>query len=143
MLRVAGCEFDEKNHTNLSFRRNLKFNNMKYFLFFIKFSLILLITIFIIGIVVLNINKNIGINKTVGWAWDLKGFIIPLLVIYFSTYLTFYFLKIKTNLILSILSIVLLISCFKFYNLIFIFFISSILLFLSNCIYSIYLKFKK
>lgn len=84
-----------------------------------------------------------GINKTVGWAWDITSFIIPLTLIYLSTYLTLYLLKVKTNLILSILSIVLLIFCFKFYNLIFIFFISSILMFLSNCMFSIYLKFKR
>jgi hypothetical protein len=84
-----------------------------------------------------------GINKTVGWAWDITKYIIPLSITYFSTYLTLYLLKIKPNLIISILSIVLLVVCFKFYNLIFILFISSILLFLSNCIYSIYLKFKK
>ena len=84
-----------------------------------------------------------GINKTVGWAWDITKYIIPLTIIYCSTYLTLYLLKIKPNLIISILSIVLLVVCFKFYNLIFELFISSILLFLSNCIYSIYLKFKK
>ena len=116
---------------------------MKYFIFFIKFVFILLVSIFIIGIIVLNINKNIGINKTVGWAWDLTGFIIPLLIIQVSTYLTLFLLKTKTNLIFSILSIALLIICFKFYNLIFILFIISLLLFLSNCLYSIYLKFKK
>ncbi|KGD69152.1 hypothetical protein B0A61_14575 [Flavobacterium aquatile LMG 4008 = ATCC 11947] len=91
----------------------------------------------------MNVTGITGINKTVGWAWDITSYIIPLSIIYFSTYLTLYLLKIKTNLIFSILSIVLLLICFKFYSLIFILFISSILLFLSNCIYSIYLKFKK
>jgi hypothetical protein len=95
------------------------------------------------GAIIFNIDENIGINKTVGWAWDLTSFIIPLSIIYCSTYLTLYLLKIKPNLIISILSIVLLVVCFKFYNLIFLLFISSILLFLSNCMYSIYLKFKK
>lgn len=91
----------------------------------------------------MNVPGIIGINKTVGWAWDLTNYIFPLTIIYFSTYLTLYLLKVKTNLIISILSIVLLIFCFKFYNLIDILFIISILLFLSNCMYSIYLKFKK
>ena len=116
---------------------------MKYFIFFIKFVFIILISIFIIGTIFINVTGITGINKTVGWAWDITSYIIPLSIIYFSTYLTLYFLKVKTNLIFSILSIVLLIVCFKFYNLIFVLFISSILLFLSNCIYSIYLKFKK
>ena len=91
----------------------------------------------------MNVTGITGINKTVGWAWDITSYIIPLSIIYFSTYLTLYLLKIKPNLFISILSIVLLIVCFKFFNLIFILFIISILLFLSNCMYSIYFKFKK
>ncbi len=91
----------------------------------------------------MNATGIIGINKTVGWAWDLSGFIIPLLIIQISTYLTLYFLKVKTNLIFSILSIVFLVVCFKMNSFFLISFLSSILLFLSNCIYSIYLKFKK
>jgi len=58
---------------------------------------ILLFSIFLIGIILLNIKGEFGINKTVGWAWDLKAFIIPISIIYTSTYLTLYILKIKTN----------------------------------------------
>jgi len=116
---------------------------MKYFIFFIKLVLILLISIFVIGTIFINVTGITGINKTVGWGWDITSYIIPLSIIYFSTYLTLYLLKIKPNLIFSILSIALLVGCFKFYNLIFVLFLTSILLFLSNCIYSIYLKFKK
>ena len=141
--QVADFRLQIVDYAKLSFRRNRINYTMKYFIFFLKFVFVLLVSIFIIGIVVLNINENIGFNKTVGWAWDLTSFIIPLTIIYFSTYLTLYLLKIKPNLIFSILSIALLVVCFKFNNLIFILFISSILLFLSNCIYSIYLKFKK
>ncbi|GGC90377.1 hypothetical protein GCM10011508_17020 [Flavobacterium lutivivi] len=87
-----------------------------------------------------------GINKTVGWAWDLTSFIIPLFVIYISTYLTLYFLKVKMNLIFSILSILFLLITFYLASSntnLFVTFTSSLLLFVTNCIYSIYLKFKK
>jgi hypothetical protein len=107
-----------------------------------KFVFILLISIFIIGTIVLNVNENIGFNKTVGWAWDLTNFIFPLLIIYVSTYLALYILKVKTNLFFTTISIVLLLLCYKVESLIFILLIASLLLFLSNCIYSVYLKFK-
>ena len=105
--------------------------------------LILLISILIIGTIVINVTGVTGINKTVGWAWDLRGFIIPLSVIYVSTYLTLYILKIKTNSVFSILSVGLLLVCYKINSLVFILFLTSLLIFLSNCMYSIYLKYKK
>lgn len=118
---------------------------MKYFIFFIKFVFILLISIFIIGTIAINATGVTGINKTVGWAWDLTSFIFPLSIIYVSTYLTLYLMKIKSNLIFSILSIVLLLISLFFLNnsLFIILFIFSFLIFFSNCIYSVYLKFKE
>jgi len=84
-----------------------------------------------------------GINKTVGWAWDLTSFIIPLSIIYFSIYSTLLILKIKTNMLFSIISILLLLFSVLFQNYIIVFFFISFLIFLSNVIFSIYLKFKK
>ena len=116
---------------------------MKYLVFFIKFISLLLISIFIIAFILLNIRGELGFNKTVGWAWDLTSFIIPLSIIYFSAYSTLFILKIKTYMLFSILSILLLLFSVFFQKYIVFFFLVSILIFSSNVIYSIYLKFKK
>lgn len=115
---------------------------MKYLAFFIKFIFLLLISYFVIGTIIINITGETGINKTVGWAWDLTSFIIPFSLIYFSIYSALFLMKIKTNLLFSILSILLLLFSVLFQNYITVFFLISFLIFLSNCIYSIYLKFK-
>ena len=115
---------------------------MKYVAFFIKFIFFLLISYFVIGTIIINITGQTGINKTVGWAWDLTSFIIPLSIIYFSTYIVLFILKIKPNLLFSILSILLLLFSVLFQNYITVFFLISFLIFLSNVIFSIYLKFK-
>ena len=115
---------------------------MKYVAFFIKFIFFLLISYFVIGTIIINITGQTGINKTVGWAWDLTSFIIPLSIIYFSTYSTLFILKIKTNMLFSILSILLLLFSVLFQNYITVFFLISFLIFLSNVIFSIYLKLK-
>ena len=115
---------------------------MKYLVFFIKFISFLLISIFIIAFIILNIRGELGFNKTVGWAWELTSFIIPLSIIYFLTYMVLFILKIKTNMLFSISSILLLLFSVFFQNYITIFFLVSFLLFLSNVIFSIYLKFK-
>lgn len=115
---------------------------MKYFIFLVKFVLLFLITFFVIGTIVFNI-KEFGVTKTVGWAWDISSYVIPLFIIYTSIYLVLLFLKVKTNLIVSISSILSLLVCLVLNDPFFIIvFLSSILLFLSNCIYSIILKFK-
>lgn len=116
---------------------------MKCFNFLVKFVLLILITIFVIGTIVFNF-KEFGVNKTVGWAWDFSSFIIPLFIIYLSTYLTFYILKVKTNLIFSTISVFSLLACLILNDLLYIILFSiSILFFVSNCIYSVYLKFNK
>jgi len=115
---------------------------MKYLVFFIKFIFFLLISYFVIGTIIINITGQTGINKTVGWAWDLTSLIIPLSIIYFSTYSTLFILKIKTNMLFSILSILLLLFSVLFQNYIIVFFLISFLIFLSNVIFSIYLKLK-
>ena len=115
---------------------------MKYFIFLVKFVLLLLVTFFVIGTIVFQF-KEFGINKTVGWAWDISSYIIPLSIIYISTYLALYFLKVKTNLVVSIVSILSLLVCVILNDSLFIIvFLISILLFLSNCIYAVILKFK-
>ncbi|PDS21926.1 hypothetical protein B0A77_14745 [Flavobacterium branchiophilum] len=116
---------------------------MKYLAFFIKFIFLFLISYFVIGTIIINITGETGINKTVGWAWDLTSFIIPLSLIYFSTYSALVLMKIKTNMLSSILSILLLLFSVLFKNYITVFFLISFLIFLSNVIFSIYLKFKK
>ncbi|OXA76280.1 hypothetical protein B0A58_07735 [Flavobacterium branchiophilum NBRC 15030 = ATCC 35035] len=116
---------------------------MKYLAFFIKFIFLFLISYFVIGTIIINITGETGINKTVGWAWDLTSFIIPLSLIYFSTYSALFLMKIKTNMLFSILSILLLLFSVLFKNYITVFFLISFLIFLSNVIFSIYLKFKK
>jgi hypothetical protein len=119
---------------------------MKYLAFFIKFIVITFVIFYILKLIEINffMGKE-GFNKTVGWAFDLTDFIIPFLLFYISSYLALIVLKAKVNLYLSIGSLVLII-CTKFFifqNMLFIIlFLSSFLLFLSNVIYSICLKFK-
>lgn len=119
---------------------------MKYLAFFIKFIVVTFVIFYILKLIEINffMGKE-GFNKTVGWAFDLTDFIIPFLLFYISSYLALIVLKAKVNLYLSIGSLVLII-CTKFFilqNMLFIIlFLSSFLLFLSNVIYSIYLKFK-
>lgn len=89
-----------------------------------------------------------GVNKTVGWAWDFTNIIFlakPLLTVYLLTYFLLFAFKVKQQLALSLLSIILLLIIFTFPSDIFaiLAFLSSIILFLVNCIYSIYHKFKK
>ncbi len=120
---------------------------MKYLVFFIKFIVISFVLFYILKLIEINffIGKE-GFNKTVGWAFDLTDFIIPFLLFYISSYIALIVLKTKVNLYLSIGSLALII-CTKFFifqNMLFIIlFLSSFLMFLSNVIYSIYLKFKK
>ena len=119
---------------------------MKYLAFFIKFIVITFVIFYILKLIEINffMGKE-GFNKTVGWAFDITDFIIPFLFLYISSYLALIVLKAKINLYLTIGSLVLII-CSKFFilqNILFIIlFLSSFLMFLSNCIYSIYLKFK-
>lgn len=103
-----------------------------------------------IGILVLKSGSvgTWGVNKTVGWAWDFTNFLFlatPLLIVYLLTYLLFFVFKVKQQTILSLLSVILILINFSFTNNIFalVAFLSSIFLFLVNCIYSIYHKFKK
>ena len=112
-------------------------------MFFVKFVLLFLVTFFVIGIIVSNF-KEFGVTKTVGWAWDISSFVLPLFIIYTSTYLALLFLKVKTNLIVSIVSILSILACLVLNNSLFIIvFLSSILLFLYNCLHSVILKFKQ
>ena len=119
---------------------------MKYLVFLLKFLVISIVLFYILKLIEINffMGKE-GFNKTVGWAFDLTDFIITFLLFYISTYLTLIFLKAKGNLYLTIGSLALII-CSKFFifqNMLFIIlFLSSFLIFLSNVIYSIYLKFK-
>ena len=119
---------------------------MKYLVFLLKFLVISIVLFYILKLIEINffMGKE-GFNKTVGWAFDLTEFIIPFLFFYISSYLTLIVLKAKGNLYLTIGSLALII-CSKFFifqNMLFIIlFLSSFLIFLSNVIYSIYLKFK-
>ncbi len=122
---------------------------MKYFIFFLKFIVILIVTFYTTIFICSKTFGEFGINKTVGWAWDITSLIFPsfyIFIIYISTYITLFLLKVKTNMIFSTLSFLLLgISLFLILSnnsLFFVTFITSLLLFLSNVIYSIYLKFK-
>ena len=120
---------------------------MKYLVFFVKFIVISFVLFYILKLIEINfLMGKEGFNKTVGWAFDLKDFIIPFLLFYISSYLALIILKAKLNLYLTIGNLVL-IFCSKFFisqNMLFIIlFLSSFLMFLSNVIYSIYLKFKK
>lgn len=116
---------------------------MKYFIFFLKFILLVSVLYIIIGLIFINLTGINGVNKTVGYGWDLYNHIIPISIIYVATYLSLYILKTNLNLIFSIFTIVLLILFYKINRFSFTLFSISILLFLSNCMYSIYLKFKK
>ena len=119
---------------------------MKYLVFLLKFLVISILLFYILKLIEINffMGKE-GFNKTVGWAFDLTEFIIPFLLFYISSYLTLIVLKAKRNLYLTIGSLALII-CSKFFifqnMLLIILFLSSFLIFLSNVIYSIYLKFK-
>lgn len=115
---------------------------MKYFIFLLKFVLLFLVVFIVIGTILFQFIE-FGVNKTVGWAWDISSYVIPLFIIYTSTYLVLLFLKVKTNLIVSILSILCLLACLALNDPLFIImFLISILLFLSNCFYSVILKLK-
>ena len=115
---------------------------MKYLIFLLKFVLLFLVVFIVIG-TILSQFIEFGVNKTVGWAWDISSYVIPLFIMYASTYLVLLFLKVKTNLIVSILSILSLLACLALNDPLFIsMFLISILLFLSNCFYSVILKLK-
>lgn len=120
---------------------------MKYFIFLLKFTVILIVAFYIAMFIDSKTFGEFGINKTVGWAWDLISLIFALFYIYIATYITLFLLKVKTNLIFSILSIILLVLTLFFTlsnnSMFFITFTTSILFFISNFIYSMYLKFKK
>ena len=119
---------------------------MKYLVFLIKFFAITVVVFYLILIIEVNIfEQYTGVNKTVGWAFNLSDFLKPLSFLFVSSYLVLLILKVKINVFLTIGSLALLI-CSKFFifqNMLFVFlFLSSIFIFLSNIIYSIYLKFK-
>jgi hypothetical protein len=92
-----------------------------------------------------------GINKTVGWAYDLTNFSYFITYILFAFFLLFSFLaiiKAKTNLILSVFFFLCISFCCLFINgyrnirIIDNILLFSILLFVILFINSIYLKFK-
>lgn len=119
---------------------------MKYLTFLIKFIVLLTVAYCTIIFICSKTFGGFGINKTVGWAWDITSFVLPLFLIYISTYITLFLLKVKTNMVFSVLSIIFLTLTLLFTlsnnSLFFVSFITSLLLFLSNCIYSIYFKVK-
>ena len=119
---------------------------MKYLVFLIKFFAITVVVFYLILIIEVNIfEQYTGVNKTVGWAFNLSDFLKPLSFLFVSSYLVLLILKVKINVFLTIGSLALLI-CSKFFifqNMLFaVLFLSSILIFLSHIIYSVYLKFK-
>ncbi|RBA27770.1 hypothetical protein DPN68_10585 [Flavobacterium tibetense] len=119
---------------------------MKYLVFLIKFFAITVVVFYLILIIEVNIfEQYTGVNKTVGWAFNLSDFLKPLLFLFVSSYVALLILKMKINVYLTIGSLGLLI-CSKFFifqNMLFVvLFLSSILIYLSNVILSIYLKFK-
>jgi hypothetical protein len=119
---------------------------MKYLVFLIKFFAIIVVVFYLILFIELNIfEQYTGVNKTVGWAFNLSDFLKPLLFLFVSSYVALLILKMKINVYLTIGSLGLLI-CSKFFifqNMLFVvLFLSSILIYLSNVILSIYLKFK-
>lgn len=119
---------------------------MKYLVFLIKFLAITVVVFYLILFIELNIfEQYTGVNKTVGLAFNLSDFLKPLLFLFVSSYVALLILKVKINAYLTIGSLTLLI-CSKFFifqNMLFVvLFLSSILIFLSNVILSIYLKFK-
>jgi energy-coupling factor transporter transmembrane protein EcfT len=98
-----------------------------------------------LSLLVFFLAQNIKINKTVGWAFDLSTLIIPVLIVFIVFYSAFYFMKIKTNNLFSIISIALILlslMLFKNGSNFVITFILSILVFISNSVYSVYLKIK-
>jgi hypothetical protein len=119
---------------------------MKYLVFLIKFFAIIVVVFYLILFIELNIfEQYTGVNKTVGWAFNLSDFLKPLLFLFVSSYVALLILKVKINVYLTIGSLALLI-CSKFFiyqNMLFIILcLSSILIFLPNVILSIYLKFR-
>jgi hypothetical protein len=119
---------------------------MKYLVFLIKFFVITVVVFYLILFIEINIFEQYsGVNKTVGWAFNLSDFLKPLLFLFVSSYVALLILKVKINVYLTIGSLALLI-CSKFFifqNMLFaVLFLSSILIFLSHIIYSVYLKFK-
>jgi len=119
---------------------------MKYLVFLIKLLAITVVVFYLILFIELNIfEQYTGVNKTVGWAFNLSDFLKPLLFLFVSSYVALLILKVKMNIYLTIGSLALVICSkfFTFQNMLFvILFLSSILIFLSNVIYSVYLKFK-
>lgn len=119
---------------------------MKYLVFLIKFFAIIVVVFYLILFIELNIfEQYTGVNKTVGWAFNLSDFLKPLLFLFVSSYVALLILKVKINVYLTIGSLALLI-CSKFFiyqNMLFIILcLISILIFLPNVILSIYLKFR-
>ena len=120
---------------------------MRLITYIIKF-IITSVLVFFITVIISSwyTGHEIGTNKTVGWAWDLSSFILPLTLVFMSLYITTFIFKIKTNAYLTVLSVVLLLTCYFFLNnqLVFIaLFTLSILLFVANIIYSLISKVKK
>lgn len=64
--------------------------------------------------------ENYGINKTVGWAYDISGFsmyfIKYILIIFFIGYLFLAIIKAKTNYIISIIHFILIAFCCLFFD---------------------------
>lgn len=121
---------------------------MKYFIFFLKFIVILIVTFYTTIFICSKTFGEFGINKTVGWAWDITKFIYFFDLFLFLTYTLIYsilfLLKVRTNTVFTVLSFVfiILVTVFKESAMISVFYMTSLLIFLSNVIYSIYLKFK-
>lgn len=120
---------------------------MKYFKFLTKFTIILIIIYYSVALIASKLFGIHGFNKTVGWAWDILGTIPVIFLIYIIFYLTLFALKIKTYLTFTVASFLTLFFCLLLFNgneiLMLILFAFSILLFVSNILYSIYLKLRQ
>lgn len=111
--------------------------------FFIKFAITFAAILFIMMWATSLCFGEIGVNKTVGWAWDLNNYRVPLALIFISVYTTIFILRIKTNSYFTVISVLLLLACYLFINNVLVFtglFVVNILMLLTNILYSLWLK---
>lgn len=107
-------------------------------LFFMLLILIIVLSLF-------NENPSSGINKTVGWAWDVSTWIYWLRHFHWIIligYVYFALRKYRTNVYISGIHVLLIVSTFiaskvvpiNYYGIVFFFCVISIFLFVINCI---------
>lgn len=119
------------------------FTNKLFLLLMVPLVVVLTFLLFFWGIIT---TGRWGINKTVGWAWDITNFIyLPFLLyfVYLLGYGIFYFLKIKTHYGFSLAHFVLIVLSWvyftttSYYYLVFLLTCIGFLLFVLNIITSL------